>query len=152
MAVSGDSKKGILAANQSPSRLSQKVQRASCAAGSRTRKPGAPGAALPPAKAASSVASGTIAWRKIGTPVICPSPAAPEGDVPCRTARRPHLRADLRGGEGGGGGLGMPATTLHWIDYVVMLLDFAFVLGIAVPLKRGVRPGTAFSCSGRSIP
>src|SRR3989442_495562 len=152
MAVSGDSKKGILAANQSPSRLSQKVQRASCAAGSRTRKPGAPGAALPPAKAASSVASGTIAWRKIGTPVICPSPAAPEGDVPCRTARRPHLRADLRGGAGGGGALGIRGSTRHWIDHAGILLYFAFVPGIGVAPERCVGPSHDFLLAAPALP
>ena len=46
----------------------------------------------------------------------------------------------------------MPATTLHWIDYVVMLLYFAFVLGIGVALKRSVRTSNDFFLSGRSIP
>src|SRR2546422_9414669 len=46
----------------------------------------------------------------------------------------------------------MPATTLHWIDYVVMLLYFAFVLGIGAALKRSVRTSNDFFLSGRSIP
>jgi len=46
----------------------------------------------------------------------------------------------------------MPATTLHWIDYVVMLLYFGFVLGIGVALKRTVRTSTDFFLSGRAMP
>ena len=43
-------------------------------------------------------------------------------------------------------------TSLHWIDYVVMLVYFAFVLGIGVALKRYVKTSTDFFLSGRSIP
>jgi len=43
-------------------------------------------------------------------------------------------------------------TSLHWIDYAVMLVYFAFVLGIGVALKRYVRTGTDFFLSGRSLP
>jgi solute:Na+ symporter, SSS family len=43
-------------------------------------------------------------------------------------------------------------TTLHSIDYAVMLVYFAFVLGIGVALKRYVRTGTDFFLSGRSLP
>jgi solute:Na+ symporter, SSS family len=46
----------------------------------------------------------------------------------------------------------MPATTLHWIDYAVMLLYFAFVLGIGVALKRSVRTSNDFFLSGRAMP
>src|SRR5881409_3802287 len=43
-------------------------------------------------------------------------------------------------------------TTLHWIDYVVMLLYFAFVLGIGFFLRKYMRTSTDFFLSGRSIP
>ncbi len=43
-------------------------------------------------------------------------------------------------------------TTLHWIDYAVMLLYFACVLGIGAVLKRYVRTSEDFFLSGRSIP
>ncbi len=46
----------------------------------------------------------------------------------------------------------MPATTLHWIDYVVMVLYFAFVVGIGVALKRSVRTSNDFFLSGRAMP
>src|SRR2546425_4822479 len=42
--------------------------------------------------------------------------------------------------------------TLHWVDYAIMLLYFAFVLGIGVALKRSVRTSNDFFLSGRSIP
>ena len=43
-------------------------------------------------------------------------------------------------------------TSLHWIDYAVMLVYFAFVLGIGVVLKRYVHSSTDFFLSGRSLP
>ncbi len=43
-------------------------------------------------------------------------------------------------------------TTLHGIDYAVMLVYFAFVLGIGFALKRYVHTSTDFFLSGRSIP
>src|SRR5260370_4059013 len=46
----------------------------------------------------------------------------------------------------------MPATTLHWIDYVVMVLYFAFVVGVGGALKRGVRTSNDFFLSGRAMP
>src|SRR5713101_5448135 len=147
MAVSGDSKNGILAANQSPSRLSQNVQRASWIAGSRIRGPGGGGGATPPPAAAARGAArgGPIAWRRSGTPVICPRPAVPEGH---------SLAAPLGGRILGPSseGPGMPATTLHWIDYVVMVLYFAFVVGIGAALKRSVRTSNDFFLSGRAMP
>ncbi|HEX4575343.1 MAG TPA: sodium:solute symporter family protein [Gemmatimonadales bacterium] len=46
----------------------------------------------------------------------------------------------------------MPATTLHWIDYAVMVLYFAIVLGIGALLRRSVHTSEDFFLSGRSIP
>jgi SSS family solute:Na+ symporter len=46
----------------------------------------------------------------------------------------------------------MRTATLHWIDWVVMLLYLAFVLGIGAALKRYVRTSTDFFLSGRAIP
>src|SRR5882762_2697609 len=43
-------------------------------------------------------------------------------------------------------------TTLHWIDYAIMLLYFAFVVGIGVALKRSVRTSNDFFLSGRAMP
>ena len=43
-------------------------------------------------------------------------------------------------------------TTLGWVDYAVMLLYFAFVLGIGAALRRYVRTSEDFFLSGRSIP
>src|SRR5205807_3681354 len=43
-------------------------------------------------------------------------------------------------------------TTLGWVDYAVMLLYFAFVLGIGAALRRYVRTSEDFFISGRSIP
>src|SRR5689334_17134336 len=43
-------------------------------------------------------------------------------------------------------------TTLGWVDYAVMLLYFAFVLGIGVMLRRSVRTSEDFFLSGRAIP
>src|SRR5256884_9433452 len=43
-------------------------------------------------------------------------------------------------------------TTLHWIDYAIMILYFAFVLGIGATLRRYVHPSEDFFLSGRSIP
>jgi solute:Na+ symporter, SSS family len=43
-------------------------------------------------------------------------------------------------------------TTLHWVDYAVMLLYFGCVLGIGAVLRRYVRTSEDFFLSGRSIP
>src|SRR6058998_1059275 len=43
-------------------------------------------------------------------------------------------------------------TTLHWIDYAIMVLYFAFVLGIGAMLRRYVHTSEDFFLSGRSIP
>ncbi len=42
--------------------------------------------------------------------------------------------------------------TLAWVDYLVMLIYFAFVLGIGFALKRYMKTSTDFFLSGRSIP
>lgn len=42
--------------------------------------------------------------------------------------------------------------TLHWIDYAVMAVYFAFVLGIGVLLRRRMRSSGDFLLSGRAIP
>ncbi len=42
--------------------------------------------------------------------------------------------------------------TLAWIDYLIMLIYFAFVLGIGFALKRFMKTSTDFFLSGRSIP
>src|SRR4051812_5826292 len=44
------------------------------------------------------------------------------------------------------------ATNLVWIDYAVMVIYFAFVLGIGFALKRFMKTSTDFFLSGRSIP
>ena len=41
---------------------------------------------------------------------------------------------------------------LAWIDYLLILIYFAFVLGIGVVLKRQAQTSTDFFLSGRSIP
>src|SRR5436309_2654603 len=46
----------------------------------------------------------------------------------------------------------MYTPALEWIDYVVMLIYFAFVLGIGFALKRYMKTSTDFFLSGRSIP
>lgn len=43
-------------------------------------------------------------------------------------------------------------TTLHWIDYAVMLLYLAFVLGIGILVKRVIHNSNDFFLSGRSVP
>src|SRR5256714_748071 len=43
-------------------------------------------------------------------------------------------------------------TTLHWIDYAIMVLYFAFVLGIGAVLRRSIHTSEDFFLSGRSIP
>src|SRR5438552_311153 len=43
-------------------------------------------------------------------------------------------------------------TTLHWVDYAIMVLYFAFVLGIGAMLRRYVHTSEDFFLSGRSIP
>src|SRR5947208_3313458 len=42
--------------------------------------------------------------------------------------------------------------TLHWVDYAIMLLYFAFVLGIGAMLRRYVHTNKDFFLPGRSIP
>ena len=44
------------------------------------------------------------------------------------------------------------AASLAWIDYVVMVVYFIFVLGIGFALKRYMKTSTDFFLSGRSIP
>jgi SSS family solute:Na+ symporter len=46
----------------------------------------------------------------------------------------------------------MHTPTMDWIDYAVILVYFAFVLGIGFALKRFMRTSTDFFLSGRSIP
>ncbi|WP_165219383.1 sodium:solute symporter family protein [Aquisphaera insulae] len=43
-------------------------------------------------------------------------------------------------------------TSLAWIDYLIMLIYLAFVLGIGVALKRFMKTSEDFFLSGRSIP
>src|SRR3954467_10538828 len=43
-------------------------------------------------------------------------------------------------------------TTLAWIDYLIMLIYLAFVLGIGFALKRFMKTSEDFFLSGRSIP
>jgi len=43
-------------------------------------------------------------------------------------------------------------TTLAWIDYLIMLIYLAFVLGIGFALKKFMRTSEDFFLSGRSIP
>src|SRR5512133_1660012 len=42
--------------------------------------------------------------------------------------------------------------TLSWIDYLIMLVYFAFVLGIGWALKRHMKSASAFLEAGRSMP
>ncbi len=42
--------------------------------------------------------------------------------------------------------------TLSWIDYAVMLVYFAFVLGIGIALKKFMKTANAFLEAGRSMP
>src|SRR2546422_1013081 len=42
--------------------------------------------------------------------------------------------------------------TLHWVDYAIMLLYFAFVLGIGAMLRRYVHTSEDFFLSGRPTP
>src|SRR5947209_7406423 len=46
----------------------------------------------------------------------------------------------------------MQPPALEWIDYAIMLIYFAFVLGIGFALKRFMKTSTDFFLSGRSIP
>jgi len=46
----------------------------------------------------------------------------------------------------------MMQPTLAWIDYLVMVIYFAFVLGIGFALKRFMKTSTDFFHSGRSLP
>jgi SSS family solute:Na+ symporter len=41
---------------------------------------------------------------------------------------------------------------LQWIDYLIMIVYFAFVLGIGVVLKRYMKTSSEFLSAGRSIP
>jgi solute:Na+ symporter, SSS family len=45
-----------------------------------------------------------------------------------------------------------PVVRLLWIDYVVMAVYFAFVLGIGWGLRRSTRTATDFFLSGRALP
>ena len=44
------------------------------------------------------------------------------------------------------------ATNLSWVDWLIMLVYFAFVLGIGFALKRYMRTSNDFFLAGRSIP
>lgn len=46
----------------------------------------------------------------------------------------------------------MTQTKLIWVDYLIMLVYFVFVLGIGFALKRYMKTSTDFFLSGRSIP
>src|SRR5574337_692797 len=46
----------------------------------------------------------------------------------------------------------MPVIHLSWIDVVVMLVYFAFVLGVGWVLRRSMRTSSDFFLSGRSMP
>src|SRR5215211_9093794 len=46
----------------------------------------------------------------------------------------------------------MHTPAVHWIDYAIMLVYVAFVLGIGVALTRYMKTSTDFFLSGRSIP
>ena len=46
----------------------------------------------------------------------------------------------------------MPRVTLSFVDWLIMLVYFAFVLGIGVALKRYMRTSNDFFLAGRSIP
>src|ERR1700730_7603179 len=41
---------------------------------------------------------------------------------------------------------------LHWIDYLIMVIYFGFVLGIGFVLRRFMKSSSDFLSSGRSIP
>src|SRR3954462_7012296 len=42
--------------------------------------------------------------------------------------------------------------TLTWLDWLLMLVYFAFVLGVGVALKKRITTSTAFFQAGRAIP
>src|ERR1700752_4289427 len=44
------------------------------------------------------------------------------------------------------------STELQWIDYLIILIYFGFVLGIGFILRRFIRSSSDFLASGRSIP
>ena len=46
----------------------------------------------------------------------------------------------------------MGGLTLTWLDWLLMLLYFGFVLGIGVALKDKTTTSTAFFQAGRAIP
>src|SRR5512133_3813491 len=41
---------------------------------------------------------------------------------------------------------------LHWVDYLIMIIYFMFVLGIGWALKKYMKNANAFLEAGRSIP
>jgi solute:Na+ symporter, SSS family len=41
---------------------------------------------------------------------------------------------------------------LHWVDYLIIVIYFGFVLGVGFVLKRFAKTGTDFFLSGRSLP
>ena len=45
----------------------------------------------------------------------------------------------------------LPSVHLQWIDYVIMVLYFVFVLGVGWVLRRSVRTSSDFFLSGRSL-
>src|SRR4249919_3880922 len=46
----------------------------------------------------------------------------------------------------------LTAVGLQWIDYIIIIVYFAFVLGIGWRLRRAMRTSTDFFLSGRSLP
>src|ERR1700734_150484 len=48
--------------------------------------------------------------------------------------------------------MNLQAANLTWIDWLIMLVYFAFVLGIGFALKRYMRTSNDFFLAGRSIP
>ena len=46
----------------------------------------------------------------------------------------------------------MDTRTLAWVDYAVMVVYFAFVLGIGFALKRFMKTSSEFFLAGRAIP
>ena len=44
------------------------------------------------------------------------------------------------------------AAELSWIDYAIIGIYFAFVLGVGLALRRYMRTSTDFFLSGRSLP
>ncbi len=71
--------------------------------------------------------------------------------TPSRRTRRARA-AWLSVARGKGRSLRARMTTLGWVDYAVMLLYFAFVLGIGAAVRRYVHTSEDFFLSGRAIP